>query len=321
MKLVIRNFQILGRVDIDVEGLTVVVGESRSGKSSFVRAIRALYLAEAGKQWIKAGTTGYSIGLGSSKGVVVRKRSTSRNAYELSTPQGKLVFDKVGREPPNAVQEFLQPVFVKLSDNTLVDVQRQHESFLIDETGSTISECLGEVSGVSKLYNLLSVLANDRTKVARRCEELSRAKEQFRGQSEVRAEVVTSIEQAQQAAALVQQLNEQIQAHLTLLTHTQHLNEKRTSITAFNQAQAELDVKFQQADQFLEAIAALEASGSMFREWLLVRRAMEQLTAEEESAAAALVDAHQAYKDAIVVDGRCVYCGQVVKAGHVEVPT
>lgn len=57
MKIKVRNFQSLSHVDLDVSGLTVLVGPSNWGKSALVRAITAALFNRPGEDFIRHGQT------------------------------------------------------------------------------------------------------------------------------------------------------------------------------------------------------------------------------------------------------------------------
>src|SRR6187401_3651056 len=56
MKISIRNFQSLGKVDLDVEGLTVLVGASHRGKSALIRAVEGALFNKPGNYFVRNGT-------------------------------------------------------------------------------------------------------------------------------------------------------------------------------------------------------------------------------------------------------------------------
>lgn len=55
MKVLVRNYQAITNGEIDIKGLTVLVGDTHSGKSSFMRAIEAALYNQRGNYFVQKG--------------------------------------------------------------------------------------------------------------------------------------------------------------------------------------------------------------------------------------------------------------------------
>jgi energy-coupling factor transporter ATP-binding protein EcfA2 len=114
-RIEIRNFQSLVHVDLDLAPLTVIVGPSSSGKSAFIRSMRALHENRRGTAFITHGERVASISAHLEQGIVTLTRSTQTapNHYTVipSDPAHPLYpkaeFSKLGGDVPSEVSEFL----------------------------------------------------------------------------------------------------------------------------------------------------------------------------------------------------------------------
>ena len=89
--LIIENFQSHAHTEIELApSLTVLVGESDTGKSAVIRALRWLLLNEPrGREFIRAGTTECRVTAILYDGTrITRERTPSRNRYLLLTSGG-----------------------------------------------------------------------------------------------------------------------------------------------------------------------------------------------------------------------------------------
>ena len=119
----LKNFQKHRQVEIEFDPLvTCIVGQSGSGKSSILRAIRWIVLNKpSGDSFIRHGKKG-TVGELTVDGIkVIRKKGSGKNEYQISDTKGKVGdsggegsgdrkkarFKAFGTEPPQAVTKIL----------------------------------------------------------------------------------------------------------------------------------------------------------------------------------------------------------------------
>jgi DNA repair ATPase RecN len=150
-RIEIRNFQSLVHVDLDLAPLTVIVGPSSSGKSAFIRSMRALHENRRGTAFITHGERVASISAHLEQGIVTLTRSTQTapNHYTVipSDPAHPLYpkaeFSKLGGDVPSEVSEFLgiAPDEVPLSIASQFD-----KPYLLDTSAAEVARILGSLT-------------------------------------------------------------------------------------------------------------------------------------------------------------------------------
>lgn len=101
----IRNFQSIKEADINVEGLTILVGESSQGKSACLRAINAACNNKFKQNFLRYGADTIKVAISYDENpnqLIVSKTKKESPTYEL----GDLVFQKLNRTIPDEVNEF-----------------------------------------------------------------------------------------------------------------------------------------------------------------------------------------------------------------------
>lgn len=153
----IRNFQSLVHVDLTLAPLTVIVGPSSSGKSAFIRALRALTANRRGTDFITHGehTSSVSAHLSSSdplrSGTVTLTRSTrtSPNSFVLipddpSHPlHPKAEFTKLGGAVPAEISDFLG---IPTEQIDLAIASQFDKPYLLADPGAEVARTLGALT-------------------------------------------------------------------------------------------------------------------------------------------------------------------------------
>ena len=104
MQLSLVNYQAWERASLQVEGLTVVVGPSNRGKSSFGRAVRGVLRNEVLPTHIKLGTPGTEVGV-RYKDLDIRVTRGSKTKDTSVYFVGDQKFEKLGGDIPAAVKD------------------------------------------------------------------------------------------------------------------------------------------------------------------------------------------------------------------------
>lgn len=104
-KFKIKNFQSIKEADIEVDGFTILVGESSQGKSACLRAINAACNNKFKQNFLRYGADTIKVAISYDDNpnlLIVSKTKKESPTYEL----GDLVFQKLNRTIPDEVSEF-----------------------------------------------------------------------------------------------------------------------------------------------------------------------------------------------------------------------
>lgn len=169
----ISGFQSLSDIDISLGKFTVIQGRSNSGKSAFIRALRAVVsngsnLRGTGGSYITHGMPKASIEITQDDGVVRWVKSPKKTTYELN---GRVF--TTGQEVPEQVADFLQlgDLVVDHSNNLKVNVnfqggargQGQFEPpfLVVDRAGSYLAKVLSLLTSANLLYAAQALAKKD----------------------------------------------------------------------------------------------------------------------------------------------------------------
>lgn len=147
----IRSYKDLS-VDLS-ENLTVLRGESDSGKSAFIKSLLFAIRNFSPKNTVTKKSTGPSfVSLSDGFTIVRREKDGTSNYYSVNSDKEDLKeYTALGKEVPFEVKKALN-----LSD---VNIQQQKETyFLIDKSNGIISKKLNEVSGLSEIDRTLKAI-------------------------------------------------------------------------------------------------------------------------------------------------------------------
>ncbi len=159
----IRDYQGIESIEFECGPITVITGESDTGKSSIVRAIHAAAFNSYPKGHVRAGTSSpmseVVIHFDHNKKLIVTK-GEKVNAYELWDGGEVITWDRVGTEVPEAVTDALEFRQLTLDDGThfTPNIQRQFDPpFLLTESPSKVAKVIGTLTNISILYGAVKV--------------------------------------------------------------------------------------------------------------------------------------------------------------------
>jgi DNA repair ATPase RecN len=162
--LSVRNFQSLHTVDVELAPLTVIVGQSSSGKSALVRALHALSHNRRGTEWITHGEQAASITAQTTRHSVTLTRTQKPgdgNAYVVAPLDGSepaARFTKLGASVPEAVTAALGIIPDGLT------FARQHDMpFMLDDSAQSNANALGRLTNVHTIFQAAREANRQRT--------------------------------------------------------------------------------------------------------------------------------------------------------------
>lgn len=167
-KVIIENFQSHKYSEIEFDqGLNIIVGQSDSGKTSIIRAIRwALYNEPSGDYFIRQGETYCSVTLEFSNTITLKRyRGKSKNYYLLTDTKGEEVkYEGFGLDVPDEIIEVIGIGKVSLdsSDSNEINLSEQLEGpFLLSKKNSVKASAIGRLIGVNLIDDALKVGLTD----------------------------------------------------------------------------------------------------------------------------------------------------------------
>ena len=148
-QITIQNFQSLRNVTLDLSRFTVIAGESDTGKSAVVRAIKALVTNKGGKDFITHGEASASVSMAlDGHNITWAKGVSSSYISDVGS------FVKTGTTVPDEILEILGIKDIEIGDVKVnLNIHSQFDSpFLVSATPSLRAKMLGEVSGINILF-------------------------------------------------------------------------------------------------------------------------------------------------------------------------
>ena len=145
----VRDFQSIKEVSVDFGDFTVLVGPSSSGKSAFLRAVRACLRNTFVPSNVRQGATRSVIGVEFSDAPSVEiMRGKSLSSYLIGS--GAEAFTKSGRTVPAEVAAAIRlPLISGVDANFAFQFDKP---FLLSEPGSQAAQVVGSLTNVSLLH-------------------------------------------------------------------------------------------------------------------------------------------------------------------------
>jgi len=308
-KLVIKDFQAIKSAEIEFDGLTVIVGESRTGKSSVIRAISRLMLASPGTSDVSVGKQAYRVAIARNGHVIVRKKGAKSNEYHVDGQ----VFTKVGRLLPPGAEQVLDLAQVEVGKRkTLLNIQDQFDGpFLVSESPSVVSEFLGSVIGVDELYALIGRVDGARVQNERQMDAVTIRHDKL---EETKQNEETATLHLTEATQLVKQV-EGIRSRVADLKVAMKMLLELSSLQAEN---ARLQQVGAEVNTLLGGVPDFSRLDKL-RELLNLHDYGVRNVAEAVVLAKSVTAAEKELSQETVVSNRCVHCGSTVTAEQVEV--
>lgn len=167
----VRDFQSIREADIEVDGFTILVGESSQGKSACLRAVRAACENKFRQGFLRHGADTITVGLSygdNPNPLIVRKTKKESPTYEL----GDLVFQKLNRTVPpeidgfnnfgsidayeqkyplNFFSQFSKPLLLEFSQKRILEILSSSKAFDdMNEANSKLNKRKEQNSGAFK---------------------------------------------------------------------------------------------------------------------------------------------------------------------------
>ena len=169
--------------------LNLLCGESNSGKTSIVRALKLAAYNEFDPRSVRVGATKCTVLVETERGTVKVTRGTKDNLWEVTkTGQTTQYFDKVGKNIVPEAEEIIGLKIVTLGDVAVpVNIMDQLESHFMlkgigdkDASGSMRAQIVDEISGLSGIEGLIKDVSLDHHRFGREVKETEKTMEAVR---------------------------------------------------------------------------------------------------------------------------------------------
>ena len=208
-----RDFQAWADFELDVEGLTVLIGPSNEGKTSIARAIKGLVRNELGQHFVRTHGEKLDITL-EIDGTTVNATRTKKgstvytvNRPEFETPKE---FAKLGGAIPDEVQALGMGDF-SIADTTLDPVfasQADARQFMLQETPMVLNAILGKFSSTERLE---AGKREANTQIAEKNAEAKTIAKQIQEAEALKGTLVGLVDRANEITAAINVLTPEIQ--------------------------------------------------------------------------------------------------------------
>lgn len=155
LKVTIENFQSISKGELEfTQGINIIVGQSNSGKSAILRAIKGAVLNTSGSQkYIKNGTKGFKVGIDYQGNSIEWSRTSKSPEYVING-------EKYAKTGSSNLLDFLDNSGFTLDENkSLMNVESELElPFPFDKSNSELFKlfeknifCISDSTAITKL--------------------------------------------------------------------------------------------------------------------------------------------------------------------------
>lgn len=161
-KIHLENFQSHKNTTLIFDrGLNVILGNSDSGKTAILRAIKwAIYNEPQGDYFIMQGTNKVLVEIEFSNGAIVKRlKSSSKNNYYLKLPdEEEQIFEAFGRSVPQEIIDVTGMYKISLTDDksSILNIAEQLDGpFLLNQVPSVRASAIGRLVSVNYIDDAL----------------------------------------------------------------------------------------------------------------------------------------------------------------------
>lgn len=155
LKVTIENFQSISKCELEfTQGINIIVGQSNSGKSAILRAVKGAVLNTSGSQkYIKNGTKGFKVGIEYQGNSIEWSRTSKSPEYVING-------EKYAKTGSSNLLDFLDNSGFTLDENkSLMNVESELElPFPFDKSNSELFKlfeknifCISDSTAITKL--------------------------------------------------------------------------------------------------------------------------------------------------------------------------
>lgn len=301
----VRDFQSIKDSSVDFGDFTVLVGPSSSGKSAFLRGVRACIRNNFTPSMVRNGAQKSLVSIEFDDGVEVAiERGKSLSTYVLG--KGEQKFTKSARAVPPEIEKALALNLIEGVDATMLF--QFDKPFLLALSGAQAAQVIGSLTNASLLHaavreaNRRSQEASGVLKVRRMdLDKMREQAKQFTGLKE-RGDAVTEAESLVDGARVLERRVDQLRQAADRFRSATESLKTLEAVQPVDPASA-LDA----ATQSLRRLNLLRVAVAQVRSLTVELRDMVQTADELRAVAVALEEEHAQYLKSL---GVCPTCGQ-----------
>lgn len=161
MKVQIKDYQIIKNASLEfIPGLNVIIGPSNNGKTSILKAIKALLFTIPGTTPIRSGQSSYIVGIQYNGHIVILQKGLKESAYTID----KEKYSKFGQTTPEIVSNSLNIKELILNGNKeqLNFWDQMNYPFLLDKSSVELFKFIIDSGENDKLSEALKSMVTDR---------------------------------------------------------------------------------------------------------------------------------------------------------------
>lgn len=199
-ELRVYGYQSNKKVEMELGNVTVITGNSRSGKSAFFRAIKGAVQNEDGNEYITVGEKITEVVIDDGRFNTHWIQSDKMNEYRICKEgefvEGDGIFKKCGRSVPEAVQNVLNMGEIEFSKDLKENLNFYDQLgniFIIQGKGSDNAKIIGSIFGVEKVYNGLREAEKDTKQTKKALSEAVRSTERAKEELDSRVTVLNEV--------------------------------------------------------------------------------------------------------------------------------
>lgn len=307
-RIVVRNWQSLHKLDLELGRFTVIVGPSRSGKSALMRAFKAVASNVRGSGPITQGAKSAAITVHTGEHVITLERSATSGLYRVVDSEGNEdTYTKLNGSVPAQITAALRISPVPTNGFSINFANQLDRPYLLDLGGSAVAREFGELTNVNRIFAAVAEANKLKNRFAAtlktREADLVRTREKAETFRTLPAKVAACTE-AEAALARAVALSEQaddLQTAAARLAEAEQVLEHHTALP-----------EVPDPAPMLAAKANLDDFLALLTQW---RTASDQITAAATASQAAADEEARLeaeLHDLLVGAGACPTCGQTV---------
>jgi DNA repair ATPase RecN len=306
----IANYQSHEKTHLELGNLTVIVGQSSSGKSAVTRALKALAYNQTGKDFITTGKQTAQISATTDKGTVVLTKGKPEDSYvilEAGSSEPKK-YTKNGTTAPEDVSAFLG-----IPSKDAINFAGQFDMpYLLKNSASEVARVLGELTNVSSVFNAAREalrIKNQKAGVLKTREADLKSVDQRTAAFENLPAQVEAIADAEAALATARAVEAKLSRLTDLLSTLQIATSRKNAATAATSA----PLPEVETAKHLFDLRRLTGITEQLR---TAAQAKAAYTARVEAQAASIAQLDEEYETALREAGTCPTCGQNTEGIH-----
>lgn len=312
-RVLVENYQSIGKADIDLKGLTVIVGKGNLGKSALLRAIQACLFNETGPGMIRQGQRATDVTLTFEGDCSVHWHKDDKTArYDVDIAGATVPYTKLaGKVPAELIDLFgVHAVEIDSTFSITPQVHNQFDSpFLLQESSARAARTLGKMTKLEPILRSQMQAASDLRKARQDVQAREREIAELEARQAELPDVSIMAALILKAAENLRQADER----------TTRMGQVEDTLYALGLAERAMEITPPTPGRLHVVIETLD----LLQNIVIGRGVYDRCLKSVKDCTAALSIAVSQYEDAttaldayVAELGTCPFCGAGMEAGH-----